>query len=1125
MKKLSTLLLLIVFFLSKSSIAQNTPCTAQFNFTYQTNNTIQFTPAVTGAPTTVLHDWLFGDGGAANIIAPVHTYLSSGTYTARHIIVIFGTGTIICRDTFYRVIQVQSTATCNLLANFTSTIAAGSVNTVHFTNTTTPLNTTDSVRWTFGDGSESHDFNPTHTYPVAGTYNVCLRMQQRTPNGTLTNCVSEICHTVIVQNTTTCNLVANFTITPATATPNAFYFVNTSTPLNTTDSVHWTFGDGSSSTNFNATHTYAQPGTYNVCLRVQKRNSNGTLSNCISEICHTVIVQTTTVCNLVANFTTTPIAATPNAFHFTNTSTPLNTTDSVHWSFGDGTSSTDFNPTHTYLQSGTYTVCLRVQQRNPNGGLSNCIREICHTLVVQIPPTCNLLANFTSTGVAGTIAVIHFTNTSVPLNTTDSVHWTFGDGTSSTDFNPTHTYLQPGAYTVCLRVQQRHSNGTLSNCVSEICHTVIVQTTTVCNLVANFTITPVTATPNAFHFVNTSTPLNTTDSVRWTFGDGTSSNDLNPTHTYLQPGTYTVCLRVQQRTASGTLSNCVREICHTVVVQNTTTCNLVATFTATLLATTPLSLNTYHFENTSTPLNNTDSIRWTFGDGTSSNQVSPNHTYTVAGTYIVCLRIQQRNSNGTLSNCVREICHTVVVQNPNTCNLVANFTSTMVAGAVNTFHFVNTSTPLNTTDSVRWTFGDGTSSNNFNPTHTYLQPGTYTVCLRVQQRNLNGTLSNCIREICHTIVVQSTNTCNLVANFTSTQISTTPTGPSVVHFQNTSTPLNATDSIRWTFGDGTSSNDINPTHTYLQPGTYTVCLRIQQRNPNGTLTNCIREICHTIIVQNSAACNLLANFTILPLTTAANSYYFQNTSTPLNATDSIRWTFGDGTSSNQVSPIHTYLLPGNYNVCLRIQQRNPNGTLTNCVREICHTVFVQGPNTCNLIANFYSYRILVSGTAFPYLYHFENTSSPLNATDSIRWTFGDGTSSNQVSPNHAYTQPGNYTVCLRVIKRTSAGTLSNCTSETCHPLVVVAQNPNTCSLQPYPNPVTNSVNVNVVLGLPQMIDVYIYNTSNIQVKEKHQPGVTGNNIVTIATGDLVPGIYFMKVIHGNDVCYATFVKL
>ncbi len=1033
MKKLSTLLLLIICFLSNASIAQNTACNAEFNIVYQNSNTVQFNPVQPGDPTNTQHSWLFGDGSTASTTSPVHTYLTSGVFTARHIIVRFGTGTLICRDTFYRVIQIQNATTCNLVANFTFALLSPPPTpgfTYHFTNTSVPLNNTDSIRWTFGDGTSSNQINPNHTYTVAGTYNVCLRIIQRNPNGTLTNCISEICHTVIVQNTTTCNLVANFT--------------------------------------------------------------------------------------------TTPIAATPNAFHFTNTSTPLNATDSVHWTFGDGTSSTDFNPTHTYLQSGTYTVCLRVQQRNPNGGLSNCIREICHTLVVQIPVTCNLAANFTITSLTGTPNAFYFVNTSTPINTTDSIRWTYGDGTSSNSLNGSHAYALPGTYTVCLRMQQRNSNGTLSNCVSEICHNVVVQNSTVCNLVAGFTITPVTATPNAFHFTNTSTPLSTTDSVRWTFGDGTSSNDLNPTHTYLQPGTYTVCLRVQQRTASGTLSNCVREICHTVVVQNTSTCNLVANFTISAILTIP---NTFHFQNTSTPLNATDSIKWTFGDGTSSNQVSPNHTYLQPGTYNVCLRIQQRNSNGGLTNCIREICHTIVVQGTNTCNLVANFTSTMVAGAVNTFHFVNTSTPLNTTDSVRWTFGDGTSSNNFNPTHTYLQPGTYTVCLRVQQRNLNGTLSNCVREICHTIVVQNTNTCNLVANFTFTQISTTATGPFVVHFQNTSIPLHATDSIRWTFGDGASSNDVNPTHTYLHPGTYTVCLRIQQRNPNGTLTNCIREICHTIIIQNSAVCNLLANFTIMPLTTAANSYYFQNTSTPLNATDSIRWTFGDGTSSNQVSPIHTYLLPGNYNVCLRIQQRNLNGTLTNCVREMCHTVFVQGPNTCNLIANFYSYRILVSGTAFPYLYHFENTSTPLNTTDSIRWTFGDGTSSNQVSPNHAYTQPGNYTVCLRVIKRTSAGTLSNCTSETCHPLVVVAQNPNTCNLQPYPNPVTNSVNVNVVLGLPQMIDVYIYNTSNIQVKEKHQPGVTGNNIVTIATGDLVPGIYFMKVIHGNDICYATFVKL
>jgi hypothetical protein len=80
-------------------------------------------------------------------------------------------------------------------------------------------------------------------------------------------------------------------------------------------------------------------------------------------------------------------------------------------------------------------------------------------------------------------------------------------------------------------------------------------------------------------------------------------------------------------------------------------------------------------------------------------------------------------------------------------------------------------------------------------------------------------------------------------------------------------------------------------------------------------------------------------------------------------------------------------------------------------------------------------------------------------------------------------------------------------------------------LQAYPNPATTQVSVNVTLGGPQMIDVYIYNSLNILVKEKHQQGVTGNNVVTVPIADLSSGQYNMKVIHGNDICYSHFQKL
>ncbi|MEO6584443.1 MAG: PKD domain-containing protein, partial [Ferruginibacter sp.] len=174
--------------------------------------------------------------------------------------------------------------------------------------------------------------------------------------------------------------------------------------------------------------------------------------------------------------------------------------------------------------------------------------------------------------------------------------------------------------------------------------------------------------------------------------------------------------------------------------------------------------------------------------------------------------------------------------------------------------------------------------------------------------------------------------CELLANFTLTN------NGNVFHFVNTSVGLSATDSIRWTFGDGTSSTQINPTHTYAQAGTYNVCIRIKKRNSIGVVTNCVREICHTISVTATPQnCEMVAGFNF---TNIGNAFHFTNTSVGFAPNDSIRWTFGDGTSSTQINPTHSYALAGTYNVCIRIQKRNSIGVVTNCVREICHTVSV-----------------------------------------------------------------------------------------------------------------------------------------------------------------------------------------
>ena len=525
-------------------------------------------------------------------------------------------------------------------------------------------------------------------------------------------------------------------------------------------------------------------------------------------------------------------------------------------------------------------------------------------------------------------------------------------------------------------------------------------------------------------------PSITTDSPYvqhyWIFGDGSSaSTSISPTHNYAV-GVYTVKHFILRYNPNGVYV-CADSLSKQLTIGQLN-CNLTASFTSTYPA--PLQAV---FTNTSTGITAGDSIRWTFGDGTVSYAASPTHNYANAGTYTVCLRIKKASTIATGTPCVREVCQTIVINPvPSACNLAANFTWFQSSSAISlyTFHFTNTSAGAAATDSIEWTFGDGTSSNQNNPVHVYANAGIYNVCLRIIKRTSTGALTNCIKEKCYTVVVQPAYTCNLQVYFSSAITQT-----NVVAFTNQSTGYSSGDSIKWNFGDSTSSTAINPVHTFTNAGTYNVCLTIKKNNVAGTAP-CIRTYCKTIVIANT--CTLLANFTFYRDTTTLNvyTYQFTNTSAPLSNTDSIKWTFGDGTSSNQLNPIHAYTAPGVYNVCLRIIKRNPNGVLTNCVAEKCYIVIIAP--ACNLLVNFTK---TVSTANFKTIV-FTNTSNatPNNAT--AIWTFGDGSSATTWNATHTYSQAGSYYVCLRVQS-------GNCVRYKCDSVRVIAPQPTCMQLSAY----------------------------------------------------------------------------
>lgn len=141
------------------------------------------------------------------------------------------------------------------------------------------------------------------------------------------------------------------------------------------------------------------------------------------------------------------------------------------WDFGDGNSSTQSNPTHNYAGPGTYNVVLLASgPSNPAGGF--CTTTTSYTVVIPNPPApCQ--ASFIIDSVNSQPGTVIVWNTSVIPGSLNQVSylWSFGDGATSTQALPTHTYANPGIYQLCLTIT---ASGQGMTCTSMHCDTLEV---------------------------------------------------------------------------------------------------------------------------------------------------------------------------------------------------------------------------------------------------------------------------------------------------------------------------------------------------------------------------------------------------------------------------------------------------------------------------------------------------------------------------------------------------------------------------------------------------------------------------------------------------------------------------
>jgi gliding motility-associated-like protein len=370
--------------------------------------------------------------------------------------------------------------------------------------------------WNYGDGTTGLGIISVHAYATSNTYTVTLTVTD------INGCDSSIQHQILIEHPVT-GYTDSVLLIGCGVTNMQFTDHSTGTSLT---NWQWNFGDGASATQQNPVHTYTLPATYAVSLVVT--NVAG---------CTDTITQSVAVPGPTGTFSFTPSAACPP---LTATFTAVSATAiSYTWDFGDGNVVTTATPvtTHTYPTDIVATPALLLGFILPDGSTCQLPAPAAGTItVVTVFPTVGMTSDVDS----GCFPItVNFNDLStlpgtIPGDSINSWVWNFGDGTTSTLQNPSHTYPQAGNYSVSLAVT---SKGGCSN---------------------NSSLTPLTIKVNPYPIAAFSLNSNTFDlpfdvmnctnqsagaiTYAWDFGDGTSSTATNPSYLYTTIGTFQVQL-------------------------------------------------------------------------------------------------------------------------------------------------------------------------------------------------------------------------------------------------------------------------------------------------------------------------------------------------------------------------------------------------------------------------------------------------------------------------------------------------------------------------------------------------------------------------------------------------------
>lgn len=780
--------------------------------------------------------------------------------------------------------------------------------------------------WDFGNGRTSQLQNPGIIYTEPGVYQVSLKVTFG--NGEQKTILKKE-YIRVVESPTIELQSSQQEICLGDTVGLSLSDENLNSPLS---EWQWDFGDGVTSNEASPSHLYTKSGFFNIGIVV--KNELGCQAFALLEN-HLQVAEAVNAeftyeksffCDAPAEISFTSVDSISGLIHF--------------WDFGDGNNSTQINPTHIYSQEGNYEITHIIE-----------FQDGCND-TVKLSPGVSIgteKIDFTDSVYQSCVGQSISLQIEVPEGT--EVDWSWGDGSTETaSRKQTHIYREEGNYLIEARLKS-----------SDACEkTVKKQIEILPSPIPQFTVSDSLSCETPFN-VNFSNQSEGADFYLWDLGEGTQSSAQNPTHAYINQGVYSVSLTAFNH--AGCSASVLKE---NLIIKESPEFEIVASGTRGCAG---QKLTRFSVEsNSAFPI---VSWLWDFGDGNTSSAESPEHIYEDPGQYDLSL-IAVNAKGCTLS--VKKPALVKLGKRPNV-SFAVNDTETCLKDALS---FTNTG---DIGDEEIWDFGDGWTTDAFNPSHIFLDTGWFDITLIVGDRGCYDTL---VKEDLVRILPPRASFLvegKLQQNHLICELAKP--------IQFTSTSIGA-DTYSWDFGNGFNSTEANPEQKYFNSGTYPVVLKVKNKE-----TGCEHETSSIVKVE------VVEAYFKIDTTLGCNPLIVHFKDSSKNAV-SYFWDLGNGQSFTHANPKGTYG-PGTYDVSLTIAGK-----------EGCKDTIVK-KDLINVNAPSIDFTADKRKACAPGTIQFTAISDGEFNVQKVIWDWGDGSQSEGPISNHTYTKGGRYTVTLRII--------------------------------------------------------------------------------------------------------------